>query len=369
MISLHAKFTTFLIALVAFLSGCSSSTVVDFKDPNIRYIGRYSMEQNGAVLTWTGASVYLNFNGTGASAMLTDSKGHDLITVVVDGKVVKTLLPSRNRIREYELVDDLPAGPHTLQLFKRTEFSHGKLSFYHFKLYDNGTALQPPTFKHSIEFYGNSITCGYALEDTEKKERGEFTFENGYRSYANLTARHFNAAYSCVAKSGIGLTVSWFPYIMPEIYDLKDPTEPGELWDFKKFTPEIVVVNMFQNDYHLVNYVTHKEFKARFGNTPPTPEFIIKKYQEFIGSLRSKYPGAKIICTLGSMDVSEAASPFPAYVDKAVKSMGDKNMYTLIFPYIGERRHPNAAEHEAMAKQLTGFIEQKFGWKREMTTF
>jgi hypothetical protein len=40
----------------------------------------------------------------------------------------------------------------------------GTLSFYSFNL--DGKILPPPNFAHQIEFYGNSITCGYAIEDT-----------------------------------------------------------------------------------------------------------------------------------------------------------------------------------------------------------
>ena len=76
----------------------------------------------------------------------------------------------------------------------------------------------------------------------------EGTYTNNYLSYAALTARYFDAGYQCICKSGIGVTISWFPLTMSEMYDRLVPTNPDSKWDFSLYTPDIVVVNLFQND-------------------------------------------------------------------------------------------------------------------------
>ena len=43
--------------------------------------------------------------------------------------------------------------------------------------------------------------------------------------------------------------VSWFPLIMPEMYDRLTPTEASSKWDFSSYQPDVVVVNLFQNDF------------------------------------------------------------------------------------------------------------------------
>jgi hypothetical protein len=48
------------------------------------------------------------------------------------------------------------------------------------------------------------------------KDSGELKYFNNYYSYAAITARHFNAQYVNTSRSGIGVTVSWFPEIMSE---------------------------------------------------------------------------------------------------------------------------------------------------------
>ncbi|MCO5934961.1 hypothetical protein NAF17_05380 [Mucilaginibacter sp. RB4R14] len=81
-----------------------------------------------------------------------------------------------------------------------------------------------------------------ADEDTTGKDRDE----NGYASYANVDARHFDAEFSSISKSGIGVFICWFNYVMPDIYDRACAYDKAK-WDFNKFTPELVVVNLFQN--------------------------------------------------------------------------------------------------------------------------
>ncbi|MDF1867267.1 MAG: hypothetical protein P1U70_20705, partial [Saprospiraceae bacterium] len=69
--------------------------------------------------------------------------------------------------RYYQLASQLPKGKHTIEIFKRTEWDRGKTSFYGFQIKGNPKLLhksEPP--KRKMEFYGNSITAGYAVEDT-----------------------------------------------------------------------------------------------------------------------------------------------------------------------------------------------------------
>jgi len=212
-----------------------------------------------------------------------------------------------------------------------------------------------------MEFYGNSITVGSAIEDREGNS-GRGTLTNNYLSYGALTARHFNAGYSCISRSGIGLMVSWSTPIMPEIYYRLNPFDKDSQWDFSTGIPDIVVVNLMQNDAALFEMPEYDQFKKRFGDKAPGEDFIVAKYKEFIETLRSKYPSAHIICALGSMGAVKLGSPWPGYIKKAVTLLNDKKVYTLFFPYINVDRHPNVEEHKKMADQLIAFIESNIKW-------
>jgi hypothetical protein len=334
--------------------------VIKGNDAHIHYMGRTTMQNDAAELSWSGNSATINFDGTAVKATLKDQKGENTYNVIVDGKVMNVVRPDTTT-KEYTLVSGLPAGKHHLELFKRTEWVMGKTWLYEFKV--DGTILEAPeTKRRKIEFYGNSITCGYAIEDTTGQDRGTAPYENGYRSYAAITARHFDAEFSSISRSGIGVIISWFPLIMPEMYDRQDPDNPQSKWDFSKYTPDVVVINLFQNDSWLVLKPEHEQFKARFGTKAPSSEQIITAYQNFVQSVRKKYPDATIICALGTMDASKKGSPWFGYIEKAVAGLNDKHIYTHNLGFKGTQGHPSGPEQEMMAKDLIGFIEKNVKW-------
>jgi len=342
--------------------GCSAQVTVKANDPHIVYMGRIAMQDNATVLSWSGTTVDINFEGTSISYKMRDERGDNYYNVLLDGKVVKKERENANGII-MQTIDRLAPGTHHLELFKRTEWAMGKTWFYGFELAKGGKVLPAsPAHKHKIEYFGDSISCGYAVEDSTAQDRGTAPYEDGYVSYAALTARHFNADFHNTSKSGIGIMVSWFPLIMPEMYDRLDATDLTSKWDFSKYTPDLVVINLFQNDSWLVEKQDNAQFKARFGAIAPTPEFIINAYSNFVRTIRGKYPKAHIICILGSMDATKSGSPWPGYIQKAVDGIHDKNIYTHFITYKNTPGHPNVKEQQAMADDLEAFVAQNMKW-------
>jgi hypothetical protein len=187
-------------------------------------------------------------------------------------------------------------------------------------------------------------------------------YENNYDSYAAITARHFNAQYHCIAKSGIGIMVSWFPLIMPEMYNRLDPTDSTSKWDFSKYTPDVVVINLLQNDAWIVKMPDNAQFKLRFGTEAPDSNFIINAYKNFVQTIRTTYPKAPIICMLGNMDITKAGSPWPAYVEQAVAQLNDAKIFTYIAPYKNTPGHPKVNEQKTLAEGLIHFIDGHITW-------
>lgn len=338
-----------------------NKSFIAYTDSHIQYEGRIGLKNDAAELYWPGTTLRLNFNGTGIKALIKDEKGQNFYNVLIDGKITQRLKMDTAR-KIYTLAENLSPGDHTLELFKITqyhkEYGRGFTRFYGFQL-TNGKTLSPPKLKkNKIEFYGNSITCGHAIEDTTGGDSGASKFENNYLSYAALTARHFNAQYSCIAKSGIGLMVSWVKPIMPEVYNLTNPADSSTIWDFSKYTPDVVVVNLTQNDAAIVTRPEHVEFKRRFGSTAPTENVIISKYEDFIKKIRREYPQAKIVCVLGSMGATAVGSKWPGYIKSAVANLNDNKIYTHFFPYKNTAGHPRVKEHQVMAESLINFIEE-----------
>ena len=335
---------------------------VAWNNPHIHAMGRINRQgQDYAVLYWPGTSLKIRFKGTKVETLLKDEKGKNYYDIIVDGGEPRLLHPDSLE-HWYVLADSLDKKEHTLELFKRTEWSNGNTRFYDFRITKRAKLLDSHnTSGRVIEFYGNSITAGYADRDSSGNHPDSILTDN-YVAYGGLTARHYHADYYCTSKGGIGIMISWFPMIMPEMYNRLDPTDPQSKWDFSKVQPNIVVINLFQNDSWLVKMPDYPEFKHRFGKIPPTRRQIVDAYKSFVERIRAVYPKAHIICTLGSMDATKTGSPWPGYVTQAVKEIHDPEIYTLFFPYINKAGHPRVKDHRIMADTLIHFIDKNIKW-------
>ncbi|MEO6733601.1 MAG: SGNH/GDSL hydrolase family protein [Ferruginibacter sp.] len=338
---------------------------IPFNNKSISYMGRVGITDSCTEIYWTGTSVTLNVRSTGTvKALLSDEKGNNYYYVIVDGNgdsAVKIKVHKEKQL--YTLASHLDAGRHRIELFKVTNTDFITTRFYGFETDATAKLIKAPKKPaKKIEFFGNSITCGHGAEN-ESHDSGEPQFFNNYRAYGAITARHFNAQYHCTAKSGIGITVSWFREVMADIYDRLNPGDSTSKWNFSDYVPDIVVVNLLQNDSWLTNMPAHPQFKARFDSTKPSEEFVINAYKHFIQSLRIKYPTAQIICCLGSMDATREGSKWPGYINEAVARLQDLKITTHFFAFKNTPGHPVIAEQAAMANDLINFIENKKYWR------
>ncbi len=335
---------------------------IPFNNPNIQYEGRIAFSDSTASLNWSGSSISLNFKGAEISAILKDADTANYYNVILDDTVISKIQLEKNK-KKYLLASGLTNGKHKIQLYKRTEWDKGQTYFYGFEINENDKILaKSKPKKKKMEFYGDSITCGFGNEDNTGKDSGTGHFENHYLTYGAITARHFNAQNQSISKSGIGIMLSWFPYVMSDIYDLTDPHDKTKKWNFNNYIPDIVVINLFQNDSWLVNKPKHPEFISTFGTVKPTEDFIIKSYQNFVKIIRAKHPNATIICALGNMDATKESSKWPIYIMKAVENLNDKKIYSHFFEFKNTPGHPKVSEQKAMADSLIAFINENIKW-------
>lgn len=358
-----------IVLLLAFATGCQVQTsaqetgVVEVSPDNsaIRIVGRVKHNGDSVVIYWPATAIEIKFRGTNLSAELTDEHGENYYNVEVNNDSTFYIRLKKGK-HTYSILQDLPDTVHSVRLIKRTEWDKGTSAFHGFKM-AGGKLL--PVEKPSgrvIEFFGNSITAGYAIEDNTGGDSPDSIYTNNYLTYAAITARHFNADLYCTVKSGIGVMISWFPLIMPEMYNRLDPNDSTSRWDFQKVQPDIVVINLLQNDSWLVEKPEHPSFKARFGKTKPTPNQIVDAYARFLSDIRYVYPNAEIVCLLGSMDIVKEGSPWPGYVQAAVSKVDDKKVYIHHFPFLAKNGHPRVSDNKIMAESLIHFIDKNLSW-------
>jgi hypothetical protein len=357
----------FIFSLFILFTACQPKVQRTYLEPDsslIRFTGRINEEDPKApVIYWSGSELEVNFKGDSLKIILEDETGKNYFNIVIDEDSLRHIKLDSGR-HTYLLTAGLPDGFHQIELIKRTEWDLGNTIFHGLELVNGNLSDPEPGNGRVIEFFGNSITAGYAIEDDTGGDSPDSIFTNNYTTYGAITARHFKADYIGTVRSGIGIMISWFPVIMPEIYDRLDPTDSMSVWDFSRITPDVVVINLFQNDSWLIEMPDHLSFKQRFGDTPPDEEFIINAYINFVSSVRDHYPEALIICALGSMDATREGSPWPGYVTEAVKRMNDEKIETLFFPYMQKGGHPRVEDNRKMAEKLIDLIEEKTGWSR-----
>src|SRR6476646_7895989 len=181
-------------------------TEITAGNKSIQFEGRIDFTNNIAAIYWPGSSVKLRFTGNEIKATLKDERGDNYYNVLIDDSMYVLKLDTTKKT--YTLASNLATEEHTVELFRRTGWTSGITWFYNFQIPSQSKILELPHKKRMIEFYGNSITVGAAVESYVYAP-GDTTDTNNSLSYAYVTAKHYNARYSCIASSGIGLMVSW----------------------------------------------------------------------------------------------------------------------------------------------------------------
>ena len=105
-------------------------------------------------------------------------------------------------------------------------------------------------------------------------------------------SERLNAQYIAVARSGIGIYRNYGGPVegsidcLPNMYDYTLYGDTTEIWDFSRYIPDIVCVNLGTNDCVLEGYSMHRLKDA---------------FVKFSQKIRSNYPDARIIWMTGCM--------------------------------------------------------------------
>ena len=122
-------------------------------------------------------------------------------------------------------------------------------------------------------------------------------------------------------------------------------------WDFAKWVPDVVVVSLGLNDY--------SGLKDGAGNVTEEKSALFRSaYRRFLGTLRTVYPGIRIVAVAGSEEwIRENVRKV---VDEEQEA-GDRTISYARFDrfnggYVGYG-HPTVETHARMAEQLISQME------------
>ena len=324
-------------------------------DAHLLYSGRWDKtDAKGPRCEWPAGTVRMNLTGSALEIALKGGKGH-AFQVVVDGKPtsVITLVDGQS---VYPVVADLPAGPHAIELCKRTECWGGPVQILGFHASADVKLLAPPVFIRKIEFMGDSITCGYGNEAENEKVHFSFATENAWLAWGAVTARALNAELAVEAVSGIWLMEHGKDLPLPGRWDRVLPMSGETKYDLASWQPDVVVINLGTND----------------SGKPIDPEKWTAAYRAFIGKIRAAYPKTEIFLTIGPMGHGPGGV-IPKLNDALVAELnkaGETKVHAVALANqdggkngLGADWHPSIKTHQLMADQIVAAIRPVLGWK------
>ncbi len=88
---MNKSFLLILFLSVYFVGAEAQDKLIKFDDQRITYSGRTSYKTDAAELSWPGASVKINFTGTGVVLKGQDTSNY--YNVILDGKAISKIHP------------------------------------------------------------------------------------------------------------------------------------------------------------------------------------------------------------------------------------------------------------------------------------
>ena len=332
------------------------------------YSGRIDLSDPFAIVwTYPGTFVRMKFKGTQLSIHVRNKHNYwnNYLGVVEGDAQTKLLLP-----KEGEATIEIPLQTtqdniHEVTIFKRQDACH-ELTILGFEINCNTDEEcelleASPLPPRRIEVYGDSVSAGEVSEavdyvaKVDPEHNGEYS--NSWYSYAWIAARKLDAQLHDIAQGGVALldNTGWYhepDYIgMEQVWNkMRYNPDYGTVkeWDFSKYTPDIVIVAIGQNDSHPDDYMKtdYECEKAKNWRT---------HYRQFLAKLRETYPDAWIICctTLLQHDIGWDMS-----ISQAVLDIADKKISHCVFQRNGKATpgHLRIPEAEEMAEELCHYI-------------
>ena len=345
-----------LIAFVA-LATCvfADDYVVSPADPHIQYVGRICFQNpERPRFSYPGTQINIAFEGTTLRMKCKPGSGYFMAQIDEADPFKVAFRGPRDSV--VTLCTALPIARHTVRLMYCIEGYEYLPEFWGF-ITDGQLVDMDPLPAEKFEFIGNSITCGYGNEG-RLGQPFIFETENHYYGYVQLTMRRLGAVASIIARSGIGAYRNYAgpktgsPDNMPAQYEYTLYNDQTERWDFTRWQPDVVCINLGTNDL----------------STEPYDTNLLKQgYKRLLSQVRKGYPKAKVVFLCGSMlggkELDICKRILNEVTEEAHKA-GDKQVYRFDFsPQTGDLGygtdwHPSLLQHQRMADELTPFLTQ-----------
>lgn len=374
---------TFVNVTVTYIEAVKEGTNMSVKtqvfkatEKDVKIIGRTHYYNDVLWLALSGGGVEFSFYGKKAEITL---KG-DAIASTDNNLTRIGISVNGNRViddqvdrpyKTYTIFESDTEQNVTVRVIKLSEAAMSTVGIQEITVVAEDGIKPTPDNVHTIEFIGDSITCGYGVDDEHGQHSFSTATEDVTKTYAYLTAQQLQADYSMVSYSGYGIITGYTEndqklttHLLPDYYEKVGKSEgkfdnailPQDVrWDFDKFIPDLIVINLGTNDDSYTKDDIGKQAE------------YAEKYVKFLELVRKNNVHSSILCTLGIM--GDRLYPF---VEQAVndytRKTGDRNITSMKFDVQLEMddyasdSHPSKATHNKAAKKLTAQIKELMKW-------
>ena len=365
-----------LISLIFLLSSSvliwSENKTIALDSEHVRKIGRTYEHSKGLVLAFSSSGIEFNVKAkylevtiagdSGARGRENDSSAR--IVAFVNGERLLDKMISK-KTETFTIFDEKKNVEGLVQILKVSESANSLAAITSLSVNEKGKVSPSKERDFKIEFIGDSITCGYGVDDPVKEHHFKTSTEDSTKTYAFKTAQALNADWSFVSVSGWGIISGYTgngeknpDSVIPRIYEKLGFSWGNTIfglnpvnvnWNFAAYQPDFVVINLGTND---ASYTKNKADRVQ--------EYT-DSYVEFLKKVRQKNPKAYIISCLGMMG-DDLYTAMSQAVSKYSSETGDSRISALrlnpqqMSDTICADWHPSEKTHEKASKQLVDAI-------------
>ncbi len=348
---------------------------------NSKLIGRSLVVEHIRWVALSGAGVAFDFQGKELTITIRGGKNavipnndtcYARFAVFVNGeRVIDDILDADSKT--YQVLKSTKEEEATIQIMKLSESAMSAIGIAPILCDEEAIIKAVPQKKRRIEFIGDSITCGYGVDDFDMSHTFSTQTEDVTKAFAYKTAKLLDADYSMFSCSGYGIISGYTadpeirgaeelipPYYESQCFcrdDFGNMGEPAKIaWDFSEYRPQVIVINLGTNDDSFCQDTEWKQEEYR------------KKYGEFIKVVRSHNPDAEIFCVLGLMG-DRLYEKICQMREDYMEETKDVHIHTVHIPaqetleagYVIDY-HPIPDAHTMAAEVVARAIREQMGW-------
>lgn len=320
--------------------------------------GRYATLDDGSIsFDWSGIYIDIRFTGTYLAMEVSDTK-RNFFNHTVDGTTQEKFTTEGDHTTVVLFDNKEAQGEHIIRIQKATEAEQGQVTIHSFTTDGEILSADDLALPRHIEFYGDSLTCGYGTESESGDEPFMPETENCCYTYAALTAAHFGADYNLISHSGRGLvrnygdaeSTSEFTTTMSSRAFRTFDEVVESAWDFQAshYSPDAIVITLGTNDF----------------STQPRPavEIYIGGYRKLIDGLRQAWgKQLPVLCVVHSPHAVECVREMVATIENCAMADISNDVYNRTTD-LGASEHPNKFGQAKMAKIVIAEFAKLTGW-------